>query len=185
MTSNYLFHGTCLKNAKSILEHGFDGEMGEQIWNVSGGANYFWSVKDLIKAGECDCGEDAAARALEFAKEAGETALIQNDCNKIVVFQIRAAGVDYEPDQSCENMGGAVVSYDSISPDQIEKVWISDDLTYFKPFMLASTMAWNKSLRIQPEVPEVLNRMAEAVKDVTFYYSEYIELEETSKENIF
>lgn len=184
MTSNYLFHGTCLKNAKSILENGFDGNEGEQIWNVSGGSNYFWSVKDLIKVGECDSAEGASHMALELAKEGGETAVIQNDCNRIVVFQIRASGVDYEDDTSCENMGGAVVSHEPIPASQIEKVWISNDITYFKPFILASTLAWGKNVRNEPVVPDVLREMAEAIKDVEFYYHERIEMKEITREQL-
>lgn len=183
MTSNYLFHGTCLKNAKSILENGFDGNEGEQIWNVSGGSNYFWSLKDLAKVNG-ETAKYAIYEASRMAQEAGETALIQNDCSFIVVFQVKASEVNYEDDFSCENMGGAVVSHDSVPTSAIEKIWISEDLSCFKPFMLATTKRCNNYLRNEPEVSPALNAAAEAIKDVYFDYSEHIEMEEITREQL-
>ena len=185
MTSNYLFHGTCLKNAKSILENGFDGNEGEQIWNVSAGYNYFWSLKDVAES-EGEQAKYMGDECLNRARDAGETAIVQSNCSHIVVFQVKASMVNYEPDDSCENMAGAVVSRDLIPASAIEKIWVSDDLTYFKPFMLAGTMAWNSYLRNAPEVPESLQAAAQAILDskVEFYYQEHMELRETHANEI-
>lgn len=183
MTSNYLFHGTCLKNAKAILEHGFDGSEGEQIWSVSGGGNYFWSLKDLARA-ETESARDAVDSACNRAQYAGETAVLQNDCSHIVIFQVRASGVNYEPDCSCPNMDGAVVTYDPVPAPEIEKIWISNDLSYFKPFMLAATLNWKMQLRNMPDVPEALERAAEAIRNCEFDYSEYIEMQEITWEQL-
>lgn len=185
MTSNYLFHGTCLKNAKAILENGFDGNEGEQIWNVSAGYNYFWSLKDVAKS-EGNEAKYISDQILDRAKESGECSVIQNNCSHIVVFQIKASVVEYSEDDSCENMQGAVVSRDTIPASAIEKIWISNDVTYFKPFMLANTISWNNHMRNDPEVPDSLREAAIAIErgKVDFYYQEHIEMEPSSKNEI-
>jgi len=185
MTANYLFHGTCLKNAQAILENGFDGNEGEQIWNVSAGYNYFWSLKDVAKSN----GEEAKYSdnlCIEYAKDAAENSVIQNNCSHLVIFQVKASAVNYEPDDSCENMHGAVVSREPIPASAIEKIWLSNDVTYFKPFMLANTMSWDSHMRNEPEVPQGLRDAAEAISKskVEFYYGEHIEMEPSNKNEI-
>lgn len=183
MTANYLFHGTCLSNAKSILENGFDGNEGEQIWNVSAGYNYFWSLKDVAKSEKQEV-KYTDSLCMQFAQDAAESAVVQNNCSHLVIFQVRASAVNYEPDDSCPNMSGAVVSREPIPASAIEKIWISNDVTYFKPFMLADSLG--HPLRNYPELPQSLCDAAEAITKakVEFYTSEYIEMEPSNKNQI-
>lgn len=185
MHSNFLFHGTSLKNAKAILENGFDGSEGEQIWSVSAKANYFWSMKDLCKA-EGQSPKENPEFVRDRAMESGLYAVTQTDCSHVVVFMISGAGVNYEPDQSCPYMDGAVVSQDLIPADKILKMWMTNDLTYFKPFIVAAELNWKANLRITPDYHPALLAAGEAIQKskVEFYYNDYIEMEETTKREI-
>lgn len=179
MLSNILFHGTCLKNAKRILLEGFDGNQGEQIWTVSGGYNYFWSLKDVAREERNDT-RYSYYEARHRAQFAAETSVIQNDCSHMVIFEVLPY-FDYSPDTSCSYMEGAVCSYDTVSPELIARIWISQNVTYFKPFMLNYG---SQELRISPDVSKELEIAAQAVENCEFFPNEYIELEEISKEEI-
>jgi len=131
------YHGTSADNLQSILENGFDGTKGNQIWNVSGGANYFWNPLDIQETEDVDA-ERAEEMAREFAFGAAETSLAKSkDCRR-VVFEIEAPDDLFSPDNSCPNMQGAVVSDEIIDPSYISRYWIDEqDLSFFRAYFAA------------------------------------------------
>jgi hypothetical protein len=110
-----LYHGTSADNAAEILKNGFDGASGRQIWNCSGGLNYFWNPERLAEESgdEDDSEEYKNESAFQRARESAECALVRSkDCRR-VVFKLEIPADFYkkhfQDDFSCANMGGAVV----------------------------------------------------------------------------
>ena len=130
-----LFHGTSADAAKKILREGFCASNGRQVWTCSGDANYFWSPEELTEGGYEDGGE-YAARQRAFESAQGALAMAK-DC-RTVVFAVEVNNSEaVEPDQSCENMEGAVCVFDDVPASAIRKVWVSNDLSLLKGYFLA------------------------------------------------
>ncbi len=132
-----LFHGTSADAAKKILRDGFKTDAGGAVWTCSGSAIYFWSGIELERGNDLDENDRdffARQRAFESATCALPGAA---DC-RTVVFEVEIENAEsVEPDQSCENMEGAVCSFDDVPASAIRRVWISGDMSLLKGYCLA------------------------------------------------
>jgi hypothetical protein len=128
--------------------------------------------------------KDTIWEARDNAIYAAQTAVLQTNCSFGVLFQVNPAMVNYSPDESCPNMQGAVVSYDSVPPEAIEKIWISEDWTYLKPFF--AVRAGQMSLRIMPEIPRGMQAMIDILEKggVWLDSSDFGEMEEITRDEI-
>jgi hypothetical protein len=147
-----LYHGTSADNLPAICEHGFDGERGLQLWNCSGGLNYFWSVKDVAKSEGIEDENEEYQNQITFgrAKSSAECALVRaKDCRR-VVFKLEIPeefySKNFRADDSCENMSGAVVCDSAIPYEYVTEIQIdAADLSFFRPyfgqFLLSNKLA--------------------------------------------
>ena len=152
-----LYHGTSADNLPAIREHGFDGGRGVQLWNCSGGLNYFWSVKDVAKSEGIEEEDEEYQNQITFsrAKSSAECALVRaKDCRR-VVFKLEIPEEFYlenfRADDSCENMSGAVVCDDAIPYEYVTEIQIDcADLSFFRPyfgqFLLSNRLAGDLDL---------------------------------------
>lgn len=133
------FHGTSADNLKSILRHGLNPENQKKIWTVSFRGVYLWSPDALVESGDTE-EEYKIDYAKEQAYSSAQMGLAMSKSGKCVVFEIELDDSLVEPDQSCENMGGAVVCLETITPKQIKAVYVSPDLSLMKGYFIALCM---------------------------------------------
>ena len=136
-----LYHGTSADNLAAILAGGFDGASGVQLWNCSGGANYFWDSEKLAES-ESEQDEDAEHKnqsAFNRAKSNSEMGLVRaKDCRR-VVFRLEIPVSFYKEhftnDNSCRNMSGAVVCAEIVPAKYITEVYQDEEsLGWFRPY---------------------------------------------------
>lgn len=129
------FHGTSADNLPAILANGFDIYT-DKIWNPSENGVYFWSPEALTEAGECE--EDYQDEtAKQMACHSGQFAMTKSKDFRTVVFQVELDADTVEPDTSCQNMDGAVVTYKNVPASAIKAVFISPDLSTLKGYYIA------------------------------------------------
>lgn len=128
-----LFHGTTADNAKRILAEGFKCEAGGENWNVSGNNVYFWSPERISHYDDNFEDDDEAKR--RAADSATFGLAFAKDC-RFVIFEVEIDG-ELQDDDSCENMEGAVYSYEDVPASAIRAVHISEDLSLIKGYFLA------------------------------------------------
>ncbi len=135
------YHGTTADNLKKILRDGFDPHT-EKIWSVSENGVYFWDAIALADRGECDKDDAEHVRqtGIRFARDSAECGLAKaKDC-RAVVFEVELDTEDLSEDVSCENMEGAFVHYDKVSPDKIKSVWVTEDMSLMRGYYIALMM---------------------------------------------
>ena len=132
-----VYHGTAADNLPSILANGFDGNMGEQLWDCSSGFNYFWSPAKLKKSEGLDTMEEARKAAISQAKDSAEASLVTaKDCRR-VVFEVEVKRNEVCHDTSCQ-YSDAVMACSPVPPDRITKIWIDKEpLDLFKGYFIA------------------------------------------------
>lgn len=136
-----LYHGTSADNLSAIREGGFDGGRGRQIWNCSGGANYFWNVAEVAKSEglEDDCETYQREATFRRARESAECGLVRAaDCRR-VVFKLEIPAKYYserfEADNSCANMSGAVVSWEVVPFEYVTEIHVDkESLDFFRAY---------------------------------------------------
>ncbi len=150
-----VYHGTSADNLPSILANGFDGSIGEQIWDCSGGYNYFWNPAAL-KKGESwiETMEDARKEAIRYATDSAEAALVTaKDCRR-VVFEVEVKRNEIGPDTSCQFAEGAVMACSPIPPERITAIWIDgESLAIFKGYFIAC--AKGRTLRCSVDLSSI------------------------------
>jgi hypothetical protein len=185
-----LYHGTSADNLPAIRSSGFDGERGRQIWNCSGGANYFWNVADVAKSEdiEDDSEEYKNETAFRRARESAECGLVRAvDCRR-VVFKLEIPEEFYlenfEPDNSCDNMSGAVVCSQVVFPEYITEIWIDkESLCFFRAYF--ASLLIDHRLAEELELTSAERMMINAIKKSDCGYEIVDSLEEMQMEKIF
>lgn len=145
MKKDLFLHATSLAAAQKIAVEGFDGSKGKQVWNVSGGKNYFLSVRKMFRD-RYSRRWDKDVRFKEVYSEFISTAFDQATNNvaldgssRRVTFLVDLSGLTYHKDTSC-NYPTAVQTKAIVSPDRILKIWVDKwDVTCMLPI-------WRKRL---------------------------------------
>ena len=163
-----LFHGTTADALSSILTHGLLTEEGGANWHVSGDNVYFWSPKHLIESGETE--EDGAEDKAK--NNAFESALFgvpfSSDC-RVVLLEIDPEGLVLHEDDSCGDvmiMAGAVYSMEDVPASAIRRVWLSEDLSLLKGYLMQWHLNRTHSAR---ELSDIEKRIAKAMVCVEIY----------------
>lgn len=139
MKADLFLHATSFEAAQSIAKHGFNSSLGNEIWNVSEGKNYFLSVKKTAKEWDCKPKSDFE-RILNVAFEQGQASAACHNSKRRVVFLVDLRGLEYGEDTSC-CYPNAVETFENVSPSRILKIWVdSYDISAALPF-------WRKSLK--------------------------------------
>jgi len=165
-----LYHGTSADNLPAIRSGGFDGERGRQIWNCSGGANYFWNVAEVAKSEglEDDCETSQREATFRRARESAECGLVRAvDCRR-VVFKLEIPEEFYlenfELDNSCDNMSGAVVSAQVIPFKYVTEIWIDkESLCFFRAYF--ASLLIDHRLAEELELTSAERMMIKAIKN--------------------
>lgn len=161
-TATRLFHGTTADAARSILAQGFKTEEGGANWNVSGDATYFWSFDALVEHGEIEEGDDEF-RAVQMAFESAQFGLPWSKDCRAIVFEVDGSQIETEPDQSCQNMSGAVSCGSDIPAKAIVKAWITEDLSllrgWFLSFHLKRDWAARELEPLEEKIAEVMQKL--------------------------
>lgn len=165
-----LYHGTSADNLPAIREGGFDGERGRQIWNCSGGANYFWDVSEVAKSEGFEDDDESWQNEATFrrARESAECGLVRAlDCRR-VVFKLEIPAKYYsenfEPDNSCDNMSGAVVSCDAVPFKYVTEIWIDkESLCFFRAYF--ASLLIDHRLAEELELTSAERMMIKAIKN--------------------
>ena len=145
MSKILCYHGTSAENLSSILENGLLSSK-NKVWNVSENAVYCYSKnlakKDLgISNDEIEAKEDVFLR---YAAESGTCAIVNSrkDC-RIVVIKFEIDESELEDDFSCDNMDITNCVKRDIKPEEIKGVFISEDLSSFRLFILSNLLSNN------------------------------------------
>lgn len=175
-----LFHGTNADAAKRILTEGFRTHACGAVWTCSGEEIYFWSPTALVECGEADAEGDAEYFARSRAFENAQCALPgARDC-RTVVFEVEVADANSVlPDESCENMCGAVCVGQDVPTSAIRRVWISDDLSLLKGYFLAMMNGRDLS---NLELSAIEQRIVKAMESVEIYPED---VEELAQQTVF
>jgi len=182
MKADLFFHATSLEAAQSIVKHGFNSSLGNEIWNISDGKNYFLSVKKTAKEFEWRAKSDFEY-LLNIAFDQGQASAACHNSKKRVVFLVDLHGLEYGEDTSC-CYPNAVETRENVSPARILKIWIdSHDISAALPF-------WRKNLKqnrmfnahnIQADNPWEL-AVEEGMKEIYIEFPEGYHEEITKKE---
>lgn len=136
MKANLFLHGTSLAAAKKIVVEGFDAmsDGAKEVWEVSGGRNYFYSYKGLFTDFESreNCFREAFFQA--------EPACVRADSSRRVVFIVDLSGFTYYEDSSCD-LPNAIEVNEVIPPDRIRGILIDRyDISAALPIWRASLL---------------------------------------------
>lgn len=174
-----LYHGTTLKHALRIIAEGFK-TIDHENWTVSDQGVYFWCTKAMIESGEIEEDEDPQYRMLDQAYSSATCALAHCDSGHAVVFEIDESDLDLEDDVSCENMAGAVVSFEDVPASAIRSIHVSPNLSMLRACFIQCMM--NNDLANQ-DFTDTEKSIAALFSDFYFEQSDF-ELEETTPEHL-
>ena len=176
-----LYHGTSLKHALRIIEEGFKVTDHEN-WIVSDQGIYFWSTEAMIEVGEIDeDDEDPRYTMLDRAYDSATCALAHCDSGHAVVFEIDDSKIATENDCSCENMEGAVVTFEDVPSSAIRSIHVSPNLSMVRACFIQSMLQMDLA---NQQFTDTEKRIAALFSDFYFEQSEF-ELEETTPEHLF
>lgn len=129
------FHGTSANFLDSILRNGLCPNHKDKSWTCSNFGVYLWSFDKVRETyfGTDDV-EDYAVEStcLQNAYDNAMVTAATQRHPKCVVFEIEL-DEELKDDYSCLNMDGAVVCNRIIKPQEIKRLWVSGDLTFFMP----------------------------------------------------
>lgn len=162
------YHGTKADNLESILKDGFN--QGDCNWNASEpNMTYFWSPENLADADRQPYEEDVKQwhnRAFEMAGDSAFFACgTAKDCRRIIIAVNLTSKFDVTPDESCQNMDGAVCVYGNIPASNIVGIWIDGcDLAMLKGYFIA--MREGMDLAVDLELSPLEKTLAKAMKNL-------------------
>lgn len=143
-----LFHGTTADALADIRINGLRTDKGGENWTVSDAYVYFWSPEAIMERDDCDM-EQAEAEARRMAEDSGSFGLgFAKDC-RLVILEIELPD-EMEPvipDESCDNMEGAVCTYENVPFSCVTAIHISNDLSLLKGYFLSFCLKRDMSAR--------------------------------------
>jgi hypothetical protein len=175
-----LYHGTTIENYKSILENGFSGNR-DIVWTYASDSDYtyFWNPKELKKSEDLENMDEAINyakdRAAESAKIAG--AIFKSKSDKIIVLEIEVDSKFVTPDDSCQNMEGAVkVFNDDLKVSDIKNTYYCDFLPTMSLIYLVGLMN-NQNIELGEFLTSfelsILESMKEQILPEEIWYNEF------------
>lgn len=167
--SEIYYHGSTADHLADILKNGL--RAGKKNWKVSEDDSvYFWSPKALAEANREDYDseprhfhDNAFQRASDSAMFAVATA---KDCRRIVVA-VELEDVEVSADFSCDNMQGAVSTWneDGLVPaSKIRAIWIDgNDLSILRGYFLGMRISRENDLGMEVEISEMEREVAQTM----------------------
>ncbi len=134
-----LFHGTTADALADIRINGLRTDKGGENWNVSEDWVYFWSPQAILERGDVEDMEGAEAEARRMAEDSGSFGLGQaKDCRLVILeIELPDGTEDVEPDESCDNMEGAVRTARNVPFSCVTAIHISNDLSLLRGYFLS------------------------------------------------
>lgn len=175
MRKQIYYHGTSADNLASILKYGLSPNE-EKLWGCSRDEVYLWGAQELAVAenDEDNLEEWKERAARQRAIKSGRIACaVAKDC-RVVVIKIQLSPSKVRPDESCDNMDGAVC-IDKVTKAQILEIEVSNDISLIKGFIIAGLLnmwQWAKGCT------KIELQIAEALKKVEWYPEYYDDMME-------
>lgn len=143
------YHGTSADNLQSILDNGILANPENRNWTVSQNEVYFWG--DNYISSECfdeDEDMDDEQRSCVLINQAVESAMcalaVAKDC-RILILEIEVPDDEVDTDYSCENMQHANSIPRDVKPEEIRRMFISQDLSMLRGLFIANMRRMNLS----------------------------------------
>lgn len=178
MSKEYIrvFHGTTDENFDKILEMGcLSPSVCNKVWNVSEDGIYFWNPDEILDLECLNDTEEAENYAKQRAIENATCAFGHSrTAKKIIIISFLIEEDKINPDDSCQNMGGAGVVYEDVPVKMFDKVWESKDISLFRPIFMSLQLNHDMANEI-----ELTNCERDFLKSInrndSFNYSEVLE----------
>jgi hypothetical protein len=177
-----IYHGTTMENYESILKDGFQHDTDCLTWDNASDSDYiyFWNPKDVKKAYLND--DSTMQEAIEESKrQAAESAKItaavfKSRYERVVILEMEVNSKYISPDDSCENMSGAVkVNCDNLKPSMIKNVYYSDFVPSASLFYLVGLID-NQNIDLYNHLSSIEINLLNQLKGIDlpeeFYFSE-------------
>jgi hypothetical protein len=162
------FHATSADNLPSILRDGLKCRS-EKIWDVSEDGIYCWS-KHFIRENHSEEYDSNNSEHLSLLEsQAMDYTVVPlthaKDCRGVVVV-FEVADDEVEPDESCPGMDDTSVVFRDISPSEIRRIIISEDVSIMRGCFVRMMMGRSMYIR---EFSEMEKMAAQSMECYDFY----------------